>query len=83
MDHDTRIEAAITELESQDRINFSVTATKWDLERTTLVKRFRGETGQIETPTHTHVDSLRTYKKKLLLSTLISLVIEVFHQPLK
>jgi hypothetical protein len=45
MDHEARMQAAITELESQTRKNYTSTAKKWDLERTTLRKRFRGETG--------------------------------------
>jgi hypothetical protein len=45
MDHNARIEAAISELESQSRVNFAATARKWNIERTTLARRFRGETG--------------------------------------
>ncbi len=45
MDHNARIEAAINDLRSQKRTNFAATAKRWDLERTTLAKRFRGETG--------------------------------------
>jgi hypothetical protein len=45
MDHNAHIEAAITDLRSQRRTNFTTTAKKWNLERTILAKRFRGETG--------------------------------------
>ena len=45
MDHNARIEAAIADLESQERTNYAATATKWGLKRETLSKRFRGETG--------------------------------------
>jgi hypothetical protein len=45
MDHNARIEAAIADLESQNRKNFKATATKWNLDRTTLARRYRGETG--------------------------------------
>jgi hypothetical protein len=45
MDHEARIQAAISDLESQTRRNYASTARKWGLERTTLAKRFRGETG--------------------------------------
>jgi hypothetical protein len=45
MDHDARIQAAITDLKSQKRVNYKATAKKWNLERTTLAKRYRGETG--------------------------------------
>ena len=44
MDHNARIEAAIADLESQDRRNIAATATKWGLKRETLSKRFRGVT---------------------------------------
>jgi hypothetical protein len=45
MDHDARIQAAIDDLKSQKCTNFAVTARRWDVERMTLAKRFRGETG--------------------------------------
>jgi hypothetical protein len=45
MDHDARIEAAIADLESQIPINYAATAKKWGLERSTLSRRHRGETG--------------------------------------
>jgi hypothetical protein len=45
MDHEARIQAAITDLESQDRRNIAATAKTWGVARETLSKRFRGETG--------------------------------------
>jgi Tc5 transposase DNA-binding domain len=48
MDHNARIQAAIDDLKSQKRTNFAATARKWNLERTTLAKRFRGEMGSKE-----------------------------------
>ena len=45
MDHNARIEAAIDDLRSQSRTNFAAIARHWGLERITLAKRFRGETG--------------------------------------
>jgi Tc5 transposase DNA-binding domain len=48
MDHNARIQAAINDLRSQKRTNFAATARRWDVERTTLAKRFRGETGTNE-----------------------------------
>jgi hypothetical protein len=44
MDHDARIESAITDLESQGHPNVTATAKKWKVARETLSKRFRGET---------------------------------------
>jgi hypothetical protein len=45
MDHDAQIQAAITYLESQYRLNIAATAKRWQLTRETLSKRFRGESG--------------------------------------
>jgi DNA-binding phage protein len=45
MDHEARIQAAISDLESQTRKNYTSTTRKWGIKRTTLVKRFRGEIG--------------------------------------
>ena len=47
--HDDRIAAAIADLKSQKKPNFMATAKKWQLERTTLAKRFKGQTRSIET----------------------------------
>jgi len=44
MGHNARIEAAIADLESQDRQNIAATAKKWGVARETLSKRFRGKT---------------------------------------
>ena len=40
MDHEARIQAAITDLQSQERVNYSATAKRYNLERITLAKRF-------------------------------------------
>ena len=45
MDHDAQIEAAIADLESQDRRNIAATARRWKVAHEMLSKRFRGETG--------------------------------------
>jgi hypothetical protein len=45
MDHDARIEAAIADLDSQERPNISATARKYNIVRRTLAYRFKGETG--------------------------------------
>jgi AraC-like DNA-binding protein len=45
MDHDARIEAALADLESQERPNVSATARKHNVARRTLAHRFKGETG--------------------------------------
>lgn len=48
MAHSTRIAEAIEDLESQMRPNFSDTARRYNVERTTLRRRFRGEQGTIQ-----------------------------------
>ena len=73
MDHNARIEAAITDLESQDRQNIAATAKKYNVKRTTLSSRFKGERGTIEDAnsyvqqrlTQTQEESLITYVNKL------------------
>jgi hypothetical protein len=42
MNYEARMQAAISDLESQSRKNFAATAKRWDLERTTLSKRYKG-----------------------------------------
>jgi hypothetical protein len=45
MDHNTRIQAAIANLESQEALNYASTAKKWNIDRSTLSRRHRGKTG--------------------------------------
>jgi hypothetical protein len=45
MDHNARIKAAIANLESQEAINYAATTKKWNIDRSTLSRRFRGKTG--------------------------------------
>jgi hypothetical protein len=45
MDHEARIQAAITNLESQDRVNYTAITKKWKIDRSTLSRRHRGVTG--------------------------------------
>lgn len=45
MDHEARIQAAILDLESQERTNVAATARKHNVARRTLAHRFNGETG--------------------------------------
>jgi hypothetical protein len=48
MDHNARIVAAIRDLDSQERPNIATTTRKYNIVRTTLAYRFRGETGIIQ-----------------------------------
>jgi hypothetical protein len=73
MDHNARIEAAIADLKTQKRVNFAATARRWDIERTTLTRRFRGTQSTIEDAnsyvrqqlTQTQEEALITYVNKL------------------
>ena len=44
MTHNARMEAAMAELDAQLKPNFSAAAENWLLERTTLSKRWKGQT---------------------------------------
>jgi hypothetical protein len=48
MAHNDCIASAIADLKSQDRSNIAATARKYQVDRTTLSRRFRGETGTIQ-----------------------------------
>jgi hypothetical protein len=39
MNYNDRIQAAIADLESQERVNYKTTAKKWNLDYTTLARR--------------------------------------------
>jgi Tc5 transposase DNA-binding domain len=73
MDHNARIQAAIDDLKTQKRLNFAATARRWEVERTTLARRFRGTQGTIEDAnsyirqqlTQTQEEVLITYVNKL------------------
>ena len=73
MDHNARIQAAITELESQEDINYTATAKKWRIDRSTLSRRHRGKTGLNQDATSysrkqltdTQEETLITYINKL------------------
>jgi len=73
MDHEARIQAAIYDLESQERPNVAATARKHKVARRTLAHRFRGETGPNQEATSysrkqltdTQEEALITYINKL------------------
>jgi len=64
--HNARIQLAIADLESQNRINYTTTAKKWDLDRTTLARRHRGETGTREKATSNSYKALTDLQEKAL-----------------
>jgi AraC-like DNA-binding protein len=61
MDHEARIQAAIRDLESQERTNVAATARKHNVARRTLAHRFKGETGSNQEAT--------SYSRKQLTDT--------------
>jgi hypothetical protein len=58
LSHNERIDKAIEDLNSSDKLNYAATARKWGIERTTLAKRHKGQTG-------THNAATSEYRKKL------------------
>src|SRR3954454_18769720 len=80
MDHDARIEAAIADLESQIPINYAATAKKWGLERSTLSRRHRGETGSNRDANSYARRQVTDTQKETLIEYIISSVIEAFLQ---
>ena len=67
MDHNARIEAAIADLESQDRQNIAATTRAWGIARETLSKRFRGRTGSNEDATSYARRQLTDVQEKTLI----------------
>jgi hypothetical protein len=48
MDHDAQIEATITDLELQERINYATAVKKWNFDRSMLSQCHQGKTGSIQ-----------------------------------
>ena len=67
MDHDERINRAITELESSNRINISATARHWGVAQSTLSRRFRGKTVSNTIATSEGRQLLNTAQEKTLI----------------
>ena len=67
MDHEARIQAAITGLKSQDHRNVTVTAKKWGVARERLSKRFRGKTGSNQDATSYPRRQLTDIQEKTLI----------------
>jgi AraC-like DNA-binding protein len=73
IDHEARIQAAISDLESQERKNVAATARKHNVARRTLAHHFKGETGSNQEATSysrkqltdTQEETLITYINKL------------------
>jgi DDE superfamily endonuclease/Tc5 transposase DNA-binding domain len=67
MAHNTRIAEAITDLKRQDRPNIAATARKYGVDRSTLSRRFRGETGTIQDATSYSRKQLTTTQEETLI----------------
>ena len=65
-------------VESQERANYSATAKRWNLERTTLAKRVRGETG----PNQDATSYARRQLTDILEKTLIQYINKLSNQGL-
>jgi len=65
--HNARIEDALADLNSQGRVNYTATARKWCVERTTLAKRHRGETKTVEEASSSSIQKLNSMQEKVLL----------------
>jgi hypothetical protein len=48
MDHNARIANAINDLKSQNHPKYAATAKKWDVDKSTLWRRFQGHTGSVQ-----------------------------------
>lgn len=68
MDHNGRLAKALKDLESQKRPNFSTTAKKYQVERTTLAKRFKGQTGTIQEANSNSRQKLTTVQEGTLVA---------------
>ncbi len=64
--HNDQIKLAITNLKSQSHPNFSATVRKYEVERTTLAKRFRSETRSREEATSNSFKTLTNVQENVL-----------------
>jgi hypothetical protein len=67
MDYEARMKAAITDLKSQERTNYAATATKWEVHRITLARRYRGETESNQDATSYARQKLTNTQEKTLI----------------
>jgi hypothetical protein len=65
--HNDRIELAIADLETQEYLNYVVTARKYKVERTTLSRRYKGITGSKEVQYSYTVKTLTNIQEDVLI----------------
>ena len=67
MDHNARIAKAILELQSQDPPKYAETARKYDIDKSTLWRRFKGKTGSIQDANSTSRQKLTNIQEEVLI----------------
>ena len=65
--HDARIRSALADLDSQSKPNYTATAKKWSLERTTLAKRHKGQTVSKQAAIAQHHQRLNARQEEVLI----------------
>ena len=67
MSHNTAIDAALANLESQDIINYAKIARNYDINRITLINRYKGKlTSKHKTQAQTNITLILTEKEVLI-----------------
>ena len=69
-----RMQLAITDLNSQSKLNYSATAKKYDLDRSMLAKRHKGLTTSIATYSSEHKQRLTTDQEEVLIKQINDLI---------
>jgi hypothetical protein len=70
---ESRIESALADLESQDSVNYAATARKWQIERTTLARRHKGQRTSRAVANSKYRQRLTTLQEDILLRHIDSL----------
>ena len=68
-----RIQLAITELNSQSKLNYSATARKYELDRSTLTKRHKGIMSSMTTCSSEHKQRLTAEQEEVLIEQINNL----------
>jgi len=68
------IQLALDDLKSQEAINFTATAKKYNLDRTTLMRRFKGKTASYQASRSVHQKLLTDAQEEVLLQHISDLL---------
>jgi hypothetical protein len=97
MVNEAAIQLAINDLKSQDVINFTATAKKYRIDRTTLMRRYKGQTASHAEAHSTHLKLLTNAQEEVILKhisdlsergmhptpqILENLIVEIVRQPI-